>query len=87
MNRFIGSLAIGTTLSYHYYKITETHKQLTLSGLTDELHTHWTLLTLLNLRIYHESPLCKLDTDCIENTSSDVLLEAVFIVQFPSNKL
>jgi hypothetical protein len=27
------------------------------------------------------------DTDCIENASSDVLLEAKFIVQLPSNKL
>jgi hypothetical protein len=33
MNRFIGSLAIVTTLSYHYYKIaiTITQNQLTLS--------------------------------------------------------
>jgi hypothetical protein len=33
MNRFIGSLAIVTTLSYHNYKIsiTITHNQLTLS--------------------------------------------------------
>jgi hypothetical protein len=31
MNRFIGSLAIVTTLSYHNYKIAITHNQLTLS--------------------------------------------------------
>jgi hypothetical protein len=33
MNRFIGSLAIVTTLGYHYYKIvvTITQNQLTLS--------------------------------------------------------
>jgi hypothetical protein len=35
---------------------------------------------------YHESPLCRLDTDSIENTSSDVLLEGMFIAQLPSNK-
>jgi hypothetical protein len=40
-----------------------------------------------NWRIYHESPLCKLDTDRIENTSSGVLLKGMFIAQFPSNKL
>jgi hypothetical protein len=30
------------------------------------------------------SPLCRLDTDCTENTFSDVLLEEMFIEWFPS---
>jgi hypothetical protein len=43
MNRFIGSLAIVTTLSYHSYKIALTHNQLTLSryktALSEVSHT------------------------------------------------
>jgi hypothetical protein len=37
-----------------------------------------------NWRIYHESPLCRLDTDCIENTSSDVLVEAMLSFSCPA---
>jgi hypothetical protein len=48
--------------------------------------TDYRSLPLVNWRTYHESPLCRLDTGCLENTSSDVLLEAMFIVQMPSNK-
>jgi hypothetical protein len=79
-------LTIVTTLSYHYLEIaiTITHNQLTLQiqdclersltteRLTDESHTH---------SFYMFS------TDCIENTSPDVLLEGMFIGQLPSNKL
>jgi hypothetical protein len=79
MNRFVGSLTIVTTLSYHYYKIAITNHTMNSTGCRS--------LSLLNWRICHETPLCSLNTDCIENTSSDVLLEAAFIVQLPGNKL
>jgi hypothetical protein len=48
MNRFTGSLAIITTISYHNYKIaiTITHNQLTLFRYPwAKFHTQWTLLT------------------------------------------
>jgi hypothetical protein len=35
----------------------------------------------------HTHSFYRLDTDCIENTSSSLLLGAMFIVQLPSNKL
>jgi hypothetical protein len=79
MNRFIRSLAIVTTLSYHYYKIAIANHTMNTTDCSS--------LRLPNWQIYHESPLCRLDTDCIENASSDVLLEAMLIVQLPSNKL
>jgi hypothetical protein len=76
MNRFIGSLAIVTTTSYHYYKIVITNDTMN--------NTDCLSLPLLNWRSYHESPSCGLDKDCIENTSSDVLLEAMFIFSCPA---
>jgi hypothetical protein len=79
MNRFIGSLDIVTTLSYHYYKIAVTNHTMNTADCRS--------LPLLNWRIYHESSLCRLDTDCIANTCSAVFFEAMFIVQLPSNKL
>jgi hypothetical protein len=72
IKRFIGPLTIVTTHSYHYYKIAITNHIINT--------TDWRSLPLLNWWIYHESPLCGLNTDCIENTPSDVLLEALFIV-------
>jgi hypothetical protein len=91
MNQFIGSLAIVTTQTYHSYKIgiTITHNQLTVWLIAHNEHYRLPLTAtsqLLNLQIYNESPLCRLDMDCIGNTFSDVILEAMFIVQLPSNK-
>jgi uncharacterized protein YceK len=49
MNRFIGSLEIVTTRSYHNYKITITHNQLTLSDWSTTNHSTLDLLSPLSL--------------------------------------
>jgi hypothetical protein len=87
MNRFIGSLAIVTTLSYHNFEIAITITQ-TIITLSDKIKSS-TLLNCLERSFTTNSRISfyRLSTDRIENTSSDVLLEGMFTAQLPSNKL
>jgi hypothetical protein len=91
MNRFIGSSPVVTTLSYHNFKIavTVTHKQLWHSP--DKTKSSTVEVPWAKFYDWLTNPwrisFYKLSMDRIENTSSDVLLEGMFIAQLPSNEL